>query len=116
MRILVCGGRDYASTATINAELDALHGEHGITCLIHGTARGADALADAWARRRGIPVTAFPAEWSKHGKAAGFRRNETMLRDGKPELVIAFPGGKGTAHMVRLATAAGVPMKRISNP
>lgn len=73
-------------------------------------------LPTHWARSRGIPVTAFPAEWIKHGKAAGFRRNETMLHDGKPELVVAFPGSKGTAHMVRLATAAGVPVKRICNP
>ncbi len=115
MRILVCGGRNYTGAATMNAELDVLHAERGITALIHGAARGADALADAWARSRGIPVTAFPAEWSKHGKAAGFRRNETMLRNGKPELVVAFPGGRGTAHMVRLATA-GVSLKRIRNP
>lgn len=47
MRILVCGGRDYASAATINVELDALHAERGITRLIHGAAHGADSLADA---------------------------------------------------------------------
>jgi len=65
-------------------------------------------LAAAWALSRGIPAIAFPADWNKDGKAAGFVRNARMLRDGRPELVVAFPGGKGTAHMVKLARDAGV--------
>ena len=51
---------------------------------------------------------AFPAEWKKHGKAAGPIRNRKMLQDGKPDLVLAFPGGRGTANMVELATDAGI--------
>jgi hypothetical protein len=77
---------------------------------------GADSLAAAWAMSRGIPTLAFPADWKKDGKAAGFIRNATMLRDGRPELVVAFPGGKGTAHMVNLARAAGVPVLESAKP
>lgn len=113
MRVLVCGGRDYADAEALNAELDAIHAEFGISEMIHGAARGADSLAAAWAESRGIPTRAFPAEWDKHGKAAGFRRNETMLQE-HPDAVIAFPGGKGTAHMVRLAVAAGVNVRPVS--
>lgn len=116
MNVLVCGGRDYADARALAEVLDAFHGETPITRLIHGAARGADSLAAAWARSRGIPERAFPADWKKDGRAAGFVRNARMLREGRPELVVAFPGGKGTAHMVNLARAAGVPVRQIAGP
>ena len=57
----------------------------------------------------------FPADWIRHGRAAGPIRNEQMLREGCPDLVVAFhddPGlGRGTADMVRRALAAGVPVR-----
>ena len=114
MNVLVCGGRDYANATALYQALDALHREQPVTLLIHGAARGADALAASWAASRAIPAHAFPADWAMHGKAAGFRRNEVMLRDGRPDLVVAFPGGKGTAHMVGLAKAAGVPVRHVN--
>jgi hypothetical protein len=113
MKVLVCGGRDYADARALNEALDALHRETPITRLIHGAARGADLLAAAWAVSRNVPAGAFRAEWAKHGKSAGFIRNARMLRDGRPGLVMAFPGGKGTAHMVKLARAAGVPVRQV---
>jgi acyl-CoA synthetase (NDP forming) len=58
-------------------------------------------------------VTSFPANWKKHGKSAGPIRNQLMLDVGKPDLVIAFPGGSGTADMIRRARKAGVPVKEI---
>jgi hypothetical protein len=116
MRILVCGGREYADARALDGALDAIGREMAITHLIHGAARGADSLAAAWAQSRGIPALAFPADWRKDGRAAGFVRNARMLREGRPELVVAFPGGTGTAHMVRLARAAGVPVREIAGP
>ena len=116
MNVLVCGGRDYADARALNEALDALHRERVVTRLIHGAARGADSLAAAWARSRGIPALAFPADWKKDGQAAGFVRNARMLRGGRPELVVAFPGGRGTVHMVGLAKAAGVPVRQIAEP
>src|SRR5438132_11768271 len=99
MLILVCGGREYADGHALNAALDAINADRPVTQLIHGAARGADSLAAAWARSRGIPTLPFPADWKNDGKAAGFVRNAKMVRDGRPDLVVAFPGGKGTAHM-----------------
>lgn len=104
MRVLVCGGRDYADQAKVSATLDELQP----TFLIHGAARGADQLADNWAVYNVVPFQRFPANWQKHGRAAGPIRNAQMLTEGKPELVVAFPGGTGTAHMVMLARKAGV--------
>ena len=116
MRILVCGGRDYDDEIVLYATLDVIHENRPVTRLIHGAARGADSLAAAWAKSRGVPTLAFPAHWWRDGRAAGFLRNARMLRDGRPELVVAFPGGKGTAHMVGLARDAGVPLLEVAPP
>jgi hypothetical protein len=113
MRILVCGGRDYSDAAGLFAVLDAIHHDHPVSEVIHGTARGADSLGAKWAKARRIPERPYPADWTKHGKSAGYRRNELMLADGKPDLVVVFPGGKGTAHMVGLTNAAGIPVRKI---
>jgi YspA, cpYpsA-related SLOG family len=116
MRILVCGGRDYSNGRALNEALDAIHAERPVTRLIHGAARGADSFAADWARSRGIPALRFPADWKKDGKAAGFIRNTKMLREGRPELVVAFPGGKGTAHMVKSARDAGIAVLEVAVP
>jgi hypothetical protein len=108
VNVLVCGGRDYADAKGLGTVLDAMHKVMPFSMLIHGAARGADSLAASWADSRGIPTLPFPADWQAHGKSAGPRRNERMLRMGKPDKVIAFPGGRGTAHMVRIAQEAGV--------
>jgi hypothetical protein len=107
MRVLVCGGRDFDDCDKLNIMLRSLW----LSCsdvIIHGAAPGADTLAGQWAHDRGIPVEAFPADWEKHGRAAGPIRNQQMLAEGKPDLVVAFPGHRGTANMVRQAREAGV--------
>lgn len=108
-RILVCGGRDYADRDRLYGVLDDLLKASGyFDCVISGMARGADRLAAEWADARKVPLAPFPADWNKHGRAAGPIRNQQMLDDGKPTLVIAFPGGRGTADMVRRSKAADV--------
>jgi hypothetical protein len=81
--------------------------EAGIAILIHGDSSNADRLAGEWAEDKGIEVLARPVDWKKHGRAAGPIRNQVMLADG-PQLVVAFPGSKGTAEMVRKARNAGL--------
>ena len=76
MRLLVCGGRDYNDEARVFDCLDSIHAKWPISVLIHGAARGADSLADKWAKERNIPVKAFPADWNKWGKRASFMRNQ----------------------------------------
>jgi hypothetical protein len=108
MRVLVCGGRDFLDRDCLFVELDALRLSRGVTVIISGCARGADTLGLEWAKARGIEVARFPADWEKHRRAAGPIRNQQMLDEGRPDLVIAFPGGRGTADMVGRATAAGI--------
>lgn len=55
----------------------------------------------------------FKADWNKYGKSAGPMRNIQMLKEGKPDVVVAFQGGKGTAHMVKIAKEAGVKVIQI---
>lgn len=108
MKVLVCGGRDYADRNNIFDTLDSLHEDTAITTIIHGGARGADSLADAWARSRGIKTHVFFPDWDKYGNAAGPIRNQQMLKEGNPDYVVAFPGGKGTEHMISIAQSAGL--------
>lgn len=113
MKVLVCGGRDFNDSMTLGSWLGGIHKNNGpITLLIEGGARGADYMARKFAEWQGIPVKTFPADWDRHGKAAGHIRNAQMLVEDKPDLVVAFEGGKGTANMVRQAEAAGIRVLR----
>lgn len=107
-KVLVCGGRDFRDTALFDRQMCELDNYVCIGEIIHGGANGADTMAGCWGDKHNIPVTVYAANWSLHGRAAGPRRNEKMLYEGKPDYVIAFPGGRGTAHMVKIAKAAGV--------
>lgn len=119
MKILVCGGRKFCDAAIAfdflnraNAYFNRTLGE-GITLIIHGAAQGADSLAGQWADANGIHSAAVKALWKlpdgTTDKRAGIKRNLAMLQL-RPDGVIAFPGGRGTAHMSRAAMAAGVPV------
>lgn len=108
MKVLVCGGRKFNDAMTLGAWLGGIHKKQGIDLLIEGGAPGADTMAKAFAIWANIPVKTFPADWSRHGPAAGPLRNRQMLEEGKPDLVVAFEGGKGTANMVKQARDAGV--------
>lgn len=111
MKVLVCGGRGYSDLTRLFWELDHIQP----SLIIEGGATGADALARRYADKRGIQLQTFEAEWSKYGNAAGPIRNRKMLNEGKPDLVLAFPGGKGTLDMVRRASVAGVPVQRVTS-
>jgi hypothetical protein len=109
VRLLVCGGRDYNDSRAVFDALDRLRARGTvIDCIITGGARGADRLAEHWAWQAGVAVYVFDADWEAHGKAAGPIRNALMLAEGKPDGVVAFPGGSGTEDMVTKARAAGV--------
>lgn len=110
-RVLVCGGRDFGHTPDdrkLFREAMAFYVGKNPEVIMHGNARGADTLADEWAEENVIPVLRFRANWASQGLAAGPIRNSRMLRDGKPTLVLAFPGGTGTADMTSKARAAVV--------
>lgn len=108
MRVLVCGGRAFNDKRLVALTLSPLHRDRCFSALIHGAASGADEIGHLWAEFAGVPVERFPAQWGQFGPAAGPIRNRQMLVEGKPDLVVAFPGGRGTANMVAQAREAGV--------
>ncbi len=124
MRILVCGGRDFDDYNLLSRTLHEViqstvkspdENMYENTVIIHGCARGADSLAGRWAFTNNIPIKHYPAKWDEYGKAAGMIRNKVMLQEGEPDLVIAFPGGRGTANMVTIAKAVGVKVMEIKH-
>lgn len=119
MKVLVCGGRDLTDHLFVFKTLDLLHQERKITHVIEGGQRtrdphtreivgGADYWGMRWAKRYLIPFTTVRADWNKHGRAAGPIRNQLMIDEQHPDLVIAFPGGAGTADMVHKAILAKI--------
>ena len=115
-KVLVCGGRDYDNRERLFGVLDkALRAANlaGKTfVLVHGGARGADSLAGLWAsmRQDSVSVRVYKADWDTHKKAAGPIRNNLMLTSESPDIIIAFKGGNGTAHMMSIGRKAGVPV------
>lgn len=113
MKLLVCGSRDYTDYRTIDEVLDSIHATHHIHILIEGGSLGADRYARYWAKANGVPVQTFEAEWERYRQAAGPIRNTRMLKEGKPDLVVAFPittleKSKGTANMIAQARRAKI--------
>ena len=108
----MCGGRDFVDGPAVWTVLDALHKEDPIGSILQGGAPGADRLASIWASNRNVTCIECPADWQRHGAAAGPIRNAVMLRQ-EPDLVVAFPGGAGTRDMVKRAQRARIPVMQI---
>ncbi len=113
MRVLVCGGRDYTDRGFLYTVLDNIHTSTPISCVIEGGAMGADSLAKLWAINNQVSVETYEAQWKQYGRAAGPIRNRQMLNEGKPDIVIAFAGGKGTRNMVKQAKERFVPVRTV---
>lgn len=118
LRLIVCGGRDYHHVSRAVDVLNTIEREFGAldTIVATGGAKGADSLALEWVRQAPDKrsSTIFYAMWRAHGKSAGPIRNQQMLDLFRPDLVVAFPGGAGTADMTRRAEAASVPVRTIA--
>lgn len=109
-KVLVCGGRDYTDRVNVFRTLDTMDEEDKIGIIVNGGARGADTLSSMWAESRNVHCHRHHANWKRDGRGAGPIRNQKMLDAESPDIVVAFPGGSGTADMVRRARAAGVPV------
>ena len=121
MRILICGDRNYTNKKKIKDCLQQIIKEFKIDnswedhYVIHGCASGADSMGGIVGKELGFIILEFPAEWSKYGNGAGPIRNRQQLKEGKPDLVMAFHPNintsKGTKDMVYISKQAGVPVR-----
>lgn len=111
-RMIVAGGRDFSDEKYLAESLDSLREEYIDIEIVSGHASGADSLAEEYAKRLGIALKIFPADWKRYGRAAGPIRNKQMLEyimEGNP-LIAAFWDGKskGTKNMIEQARKADV--------
>jgi hypothetical protein len=113
MRLLVFGSRNFDDKETLEFLLNEFSKKENIEVVIEGEAPGADTMARQWAKSRRIPVLPFPADWKKHGKAAGPIRNKQMIDEGNPDCVYGFIKGslsrsRGSKNMVEQARRANL--------
>lgn len=106
MKLIITGGLGYQLTPGDLASLDALHSLHRVTEVVSGRAPGADACGEVWAKKNGLPVTGFPADWVKHGRTASQRQH--LLISGYADAMALFPGGSVTESMRKLARSTGM--------
>jgi len=105
IRCCICGSRSYKNSEVIVRVLMTLPKSFVI---VHGDARGADTVAARLASSMGFEVEAWPADWKKHGRAAGYIRNREMIET--CDYVIAFWDGQshGTLNSINLAHEMGI--------
>ena len=101
-RVAVVGGRKFDDYSLMRFVLNTIP----IKLVISGGAKGADTLAERYADEQGIEKLIFLAQWRKNGvydPTAGFKRNQQLIEEGKPDLVMAFQPGEGTKNTIKHA-------------
>ena len=102
MKVLVCGGRDYNDYDVLKCVMEKVMDCYSaeVKVVISGLAKGGDKLGEKWAEENNIEVEGYRAEWNKYGKRAGWLRNVRMADEGRPNVIVALPGGRGTKMMI----------------
>jgi hypothetical protein len=117
--ILICGDRNWIDFDLIHNTLKTCHTTFRCQMVIEGGAKGADMCGREAAMTLNIPYQEFRARWEDYGKGAGPIRNQQMLDEGQPDVVLAFhddlPNSKGTKDMIRRAKKAGIPVRHYSH-
>lgn len=118
MKVIIAGGRYFTNYPLLRTSLDKLFKTKKITAIVSGACNtgmltfnrpdgtavcGADGLGERYAEERGYKVEPYPANWSLHGRSAGYKRNEVMAQNA--DALVAFWDGesRGTGHMIDLA-------------
>ena len=111
-KVAFTGGLDFNDHRLIWARLDQVHAKHPGMVLLHGgSPKGAELIAAKWADNRKVPQIAFRPDWTKHGKAAPFKRNDAML-DVLPVGVLVFPGTGIQENLADKARKLGIPVMK----
>jgi len=109
-KVAVTGGLDFSDHRLIWDRLDRVHAKHPDMVLLHGgSPKGAELIAAKWATSRKVPQIAFKPDWTKHAKAAPFKRNDAMLET-LPIGVMVFPGTGIQENLADKARKLGIPV------
>ena len=113
MRLIVAGSRSFSDYDLLNREVHALvdafaFGDNTLS-IVSGTARGADALGERWAREFGVPIHRFPADWSRYGRRAGYLRNMEMAEFATDALIFWDGVSRGSKHMIAICAEFDLP-------
>ncbi len=112
-KIAFTGGFDFNDHRLIWSRLDKVHAKHPGMVLLHGgSPKGAERIAARWADHRKVPQIAFKPDWTKHAKAAPFKRNDQML-DVLPIGVMVFPGSGIQDNLAGKARRLGIPVWKV---
>jgi hypothetical protein len=119
VKVIIAGSRDITDMAVLLAALgaspwadsdDCLLYDGAMTEVVSGTARGVDTLAIEWAVINWFPWKEFPADWERHGKAAGYIRNRQMAEYADALLAIWDGKSRGTKNMIETMEKLGKPV------
>ena len=114
-KIAFTGGAEVNDHRLIWDTLDKVHAKHADMVLLHGgSPKGAEKIAARWADTRKVPQIAFKPDWTKHAKAAPFKRNDQMLAV-MPIGVIIFPGTGIQDNLADKARKLGIPVYRFGS-
>lgn len=113
MIILTTGGRFFDDVLFVDYILGNF--KFDIDFIVHGGAKGADSLVENWAKANNVKTEVFRANWNQYGNSAGAIRNVKMYDSYRPDIVIAFPGGNGTAHAISMAKSRNISVIEFSD-
>ncbi|MDR2308920.1 MAG: DUF2493 domain-containing protein [Paucimonas sp.] len=116
MRVLICAGRNYADSRRCRLALDELQRQRPVRVVIHGGSQFLGGDIEGWAREHGADIVRYPPNWQLHGKLAERLRNVFMLRDSRPDTVLALPGGDDTEELLARARGADIPVICVHRP
>lgn len=109
-KVALTGGLDFNDHRLIWDKLEQVHAKHPDMVLMHGKSpKGAEKIAARWADHRNVPQIGFAPDWTKHGRAAPFKRNDQML-DVLPIGVMVFPGTGIQENLADKARKLGIPV------
>jgi len=113
MRVIVAGTRTFKDYELLRSKLDEFLKDIEDIEIVSGSARGADALGERYAKEKGYKITRFPADWNRFGKSAGYIRNKEMAKYSTNCIVFWDGKSKGTKHMIDLAKKHELKLKVI---
>lgn len=112
MKLAIIGSRSFNDYNKLKEILEPYKSK--ITLIISGAAKGADVLGEKWAIENNIPTLIFPADWNKHGKIAGFIRNEDIIKNCEGCIAFWDKRSPGTKHSLSLCKKYNKPYKIIN--